>query len=252
MLKRDDLLGEIESAARELVQAHDQSSVAIATLSVNMRTLLQRTVVNGDGIQDVSALFDLCRAIDVDPSCRAETAIEQDVLRLRAQTLLKMIKLLYDRKVAGAIEKQAPLRDEMRMALQLAPELPVLCGVMQKQIGPIGPDWLERHCSADLWQEIEAFVYDWDSNSDQWGKFVALLPTDLRERFDVTLVPIELPSEITNPEQARALLELIVHRRGLHLRLFLTPAYLVQWRREDPASYKLLMSYAHILMQQDK
>ncbi len=248
MLERQDILGEIDAAAQQIAARHDRQAVDIAALAVRFRSALSQFGINGHGIEQASALFDLCSAIDADPSLHTtETEVERDIVRVRREALLRLITLLYDRRVQVDIEHLSPLRAEMRLALSLAPAIPSLYAAMG--MGAIGPDWLRQHCSDALYEDIEAFVYDWEGDCDRWERFTALLPSDMRERFDASLVPLELPSTIESVEQARALVEQLAKRRGLSPKHFFSSQHLVEWARADPKSFRLLMRYGQELKQ---
>lgn len=236
MLESYDIELAIDEASAMLTSTHPHQGGHIASLGARLKDLLRRNLFAldpGKSIGHIAQLFDICPLMDEDRHWMPASEIAAALDEQRATSQEKLVRLFYRRKIAANMEKQMQLRDERKLALRIAHWL---TGFRKERLsGMIGPAWLEQHLDPDFWQEILWYCYDEEKKACDWNRFTELLPQDVRQQFDPSLIPLDVPERIQGPEQALTLLQKLGRLRGMTLSELTDPAHFNTLCREEPA-----------------
>ncbi|MDP7454402.1 MAG: hypothetical protein QF809_02595 [Candidatus Peribacteraceae bacterium] len=230
MLKANDFHEAIDEASARLVEAHPDQSGYVAALGANVHYLMKRLVSSGGanggngngGIEDISELFDMCTSINSSPEWDLEPEIADSVEIERSKVFVELVALFYERKVEKDMDHQMEYREERSMVLKIARWLPKFRD--DPPSGMIGPEWLEENLPEDFWWEVVWFVYNLDQDEMNWKRFSALLPKDVKQKFDEELTPMDLPLKIESNEDWLRIATQVYKRLGYSsLGAFLEP-----------------------------
>lgn len=240
MLNRDDFHAAIDEASRELTKEFPKQGGHIASLGAALKELLRNVLSSSTKQQatSVAQLFDICLAIDGDHAFAPHPVIAKAVDAKRAEALQRLLHLFYNRQIAEDNEGQVRIQREHALVQRIAVWLPQFRA--GKPQGSIGPAWFKEHCDTDFWHAIQWHVYDAESQSDRWNHFTDLLPGDVRDRFDVSLIPMDIPETIHGKGQALSLLRQLAKHRGKTLEEITDPKNFDALCRTEPAFRKIV------------
>ena len=237
MLQRSVLTGLVDQQSVILSTEHEEHSAEIARLAIAYKKKIQQSgSVEDHALHQAVELIDLCLSIDQDRGCAEPEAIAESVKKCRRDALRLLLRMHYNDERRQHPERSSVLREEQKISLMIAKRLHRL----RRHITVVwGPLWMRSHSDAEFLDAVESYVYDLQSNKNDWEKFTRLLPRDLRERFDVTeesLIDIEIATE----EQAVAAMKMVAQRYGLAPEQLGDPAKLLSLLPEIPVLRKAI------------
>ncbi len=235
MLQRSTLTGLVDHYSATLSAEHEDTSAEIARLAIAYKKRIQQAGNNEDNaLHEAAELMNLCLSIDQDHNCVEPETIAESVKKYRREALRSLLRMHYDNERKQHPEQSSILREEQQISLMIAKRLHRL---RRHVIAVWGPLWMRSHSDSEFLDAVESYVYDLQSNKNNWEKFVRLLPRDLRERFDIS-EELLIDIEITTEEQAIAVMKMIAQRYGFTPEQLGDPAKLISLLPEIPVLRK--------------
>ena len=245
MLKKSDIIDAIDAGSREITNEYSHLSAHIAHSGSMIKTEIRnRMFPNGNGnrsLDSIAQLFDVCHIINTTDNVDIDSEIEHDVQRIRAASLHSLIELFYNNRAHEKKEVTTEDTNERFMAQHVGAELPHIRHALPTS-GFFGPEWITTHTRTEFQDAMTEFIYDIDAAHDDWDTLKALLPTDLQDRFDSSLLPMEVPQKIQSAEHAKELLSEIARRANLTLEEFTDPSKLGVHMEQYPI-YKMIIEF---------
>lgn len=242
MISRTTLFKALNECSRNLTFKYAQHAAHIAAVGQRIRERLEQSCGMDECLSSPATLFDICHVLETDEDLRVHPDLKRDVEAFRFAVLHAILHDHYeDRRANDPLHVTATER-ESAIVFAFASALPQLRKNLPE--GRFGPETLRMLLPQEVFESLEEYVYDLEEDAQDWSRFTAVLPKDLRERFDAQENGIEVPDVIATIEEANALLRTISDRKGIALDKLLDPAYFVEHCKRMPAFAKVAAFFA--------